>query len=311
MRPRPHTTMIRPGAFQAFNITAWRSNLVVGENVLAIQGLNRSLTSLDFLCTARLTAIGGGVSIPSPTAHAYDAASTGAEREHSGQGTGAAGSAWSALTEASFSSVCRPPRLEPRSQRVQLPSGRTPLPRGRRPGFSTTTEFEFIELLNVSNDTLELSGCRFTNGVAFDFSSGSVLRLAPGAAGRCRPEPGCPDNAVPVARSKSRGIRRQSQLANSGERLRLEAADGSTIFDLAYGDSVAMARAADGDGFTLVLKRPESQPAPGPQQTGAPASSSRRHARCLPMARVTRPGRAPGLCDRRTSARRSRQRRRR
>jgi hypothetical protein len=53
-----------------------------------------------------------------------------------------------------------------------------------------------------------------------------------------------------------------SQLANSGERIRLEAADGSTIFDLTFGDSGEWPDVADGGGFTLSLRRPGDHPDP-------------------------------------------------
>ena len=49
-------------------------------------------------------------------------------------------------------------------------------------GSYTSDDFQFIELKNTSaTQTLSLSGVRFTDGVAFDFSGSSVTSLAPGA----------------------------------------------------------------------------------------------------------------------------------
>jgi hypothetical protein len=42
------------------------------------------------------------------------------------------------------------------------------------------SDFEFIELVNLSDDRLELTGFRFVSGVQFDFSGGAVLALPPG-----------------------------------------------------------------------------------------------------------------------------------
>ena len=42
------------------------------------------------------------------------------------------------------------------------------------------SDFEFIELVNLSDDRLELKGFRFVSGVQFDFSTGAVHALPPG-----------------------------------------------------------------------------------------------------------------------------------
>ena len=41
-------------------------------------------------------------------------------------------------------------------------------------------EFEFIELRNIGDQTINLSGVRFTEGIGFDFSDGDVAWLDPG-----------------------------------------------------------------------------------------------------------------------------------
>ena len=49
-------------------------------------------------------------------------------------------------------------------------------------GSYTSDDFQFIELKNTSaTQTLSLSGVRFTDGIAFDFTGSNVTSLAPGA----------------------------------------------------------------------------------------------------------------------------------
>jgi hypothetical protein len=49
-------------------------------------------------------------------------------------------------------------------------------------------------------------------------------------------------------------------LSNGGERLRLQAADGSTIRDFVYDDAAPWPTAADGKGPSLILRNPSSNP---------------------------------------------------
>ena len=44
----------------------------------------------------------------------------------------------------------------------------------------TADDFEFIEIQNVGDESVDLTGVRFTEGVTFDFTGGSVQELAPG-----------------------------------------------------------------------------------------------------------------------------------
>jgi hypothetical protein len=47
-------------------------------------------------------------------------------------------------------------------------------------GFTNDDDFEFVELLNIGTATVDLSGAGWTDGIDFQFNSGSILRLEPG-----------------------------------------------------------------------------------------------------------------------------------
>ncbi|MCB1100450.1 MAG: lamin tail domain-containing protein, partial [Verrucomicrobiae bacterium] len=122
-----------------------------------------------------------------------------------------------------------------------------------------TSDFEFIEVLNRGAVALDLASIRFTKGIDFDFSSGTVASIEPGkvvlivrnlAAFESRYGAG-----LPVA-----GTWGDSQLSNSGERLKLSFGAGLGLRDFDYNDKAPWPETADGDGFSLVLKDPASNP---------------------------------------------------
>jgi hypothetical protein len=122
-----------------------------------------------------------------------------------------------------------------------------------------TSDFEFIEVLNRGAIALDLASIRFTKGIDFDFSNGSIASIEPGkvvlivrnvTAFESRYGAG-----LPVA-----GIWADSQLSNSGERLKLSFGAGLGLRDFDYNDKAPWPETADGDGFSLVLKDPASNP---------------------------------------------------
>ena len=122
---------------------------------------------------------------------------------------------------------------------------------------------EYIELTNISRDiTLDLTGVRFTQGVAFSFSGSAVTSLPPGGRVLVVRDAAAftsvHGNGLPVA-----GVFADAtQLANSGEILQLEDPLNQTIAEFAYDDAPPWPSAADGTGPSLVLIRPESKPDP-------------------------------------------------
>lgn len=119
-------------------------------------------------------------------------------------------------------------------------------------GHSNNDDFEFVELINVSQGdsavSLDLSGVAFTEGIRFVFEDTTiepgerVILVADSAAFRQR----FGDSPRIVGEY-------DGSLANGGERIRLIDSDGTSILDFVYDDSDAWPQAADGGGSSLQL----------------------------------------------------------
>ena len=122
-------------------------------------------------------------------------------------------------------------------------------------------EAEFIELLNISPTiTLDLSGVSFTSGIRFTFASGTSL--PPGArvviAKNTSAFQTVHGTSIPLAGQFSDG----TSLANEGEKLKLEDADGNTILEFSYDDAPPWPDAPAQSGASLVLVAPFLHPDP-------------------------------------------------
>jgi len=113
-------------------------------------------------------------------------------------------------------------------------------------------EFEFIELKNISDEPLDLSGVSFTEGVTFAFQDSAITSLDPG-------------QFVLVVQNKEAFAHRYGQetasriagqyegkLANEGESIRLVDFWTGTIAAFAYSDKSPWPKEADGQGYSLV-----------------------------------------------------------
>ncbi len=128
----------------------------------------------------------------------------------------------------------------------------------------TPGDFEFIEIQNVTGHTVDLFGCRFTQGVTFDFRNATLSALGPGERLLLVKNPA----AMAVrygALSNIAGIYTGS-LANERQTLRLEDSEGKPLFEFAYAGR--WHPPANGLGFTLVrrdlLSKNSSREAWGP-----------------------------------------------
>lgn len=116
---------------------------------------------------------------------------------------------------------------------------------------NATEDFSFIELRNVGNAPLSLTGFRFTRGIEYAFTLASgVTTLAPGAytvlvKNRTSFSSRYP-NVTSVAGEYS------GSLDNNGERLTLEGPVQETVADFAY--DPAWHPSTDGHGRSLVLR---------------------------------------------------------
>lgn len=121
-------------------------------------------------------------------------------------------------------------------------------------------DFEFIELQNISSTiTLNLSGVSFTAGIEYDFGTGSITSLAPGAkiivvknrlAFESRYGTGLPVTGTIASGS----------ISNGGEQLVLSYGAGAVIHDFTYDDKAPWPTSPDGDGPSLQLIAPFAAP---------------------------------------------------
>jgi len=114
-------------------------------------------------------------------------------------------------------------------------------------------EFEFVELKNTGDETLDLTYVSFTNGITFSFGTSSIKSLAPGGF-------------VLVVRNKSAfesrygtglsgkiaGQYSPNKLDNDGEQITLVDTWNGTIADFEYSDGRGWPLSADGAGHSLV-----------------------------------------------------------
>lgn len=158
------------------------------------------------------------------------------------------GVTWSALAEAVF----YPPQDLSKLALTEIMY--RPLPFGAY----TSGDLEFIELKNTGTNTLDLTGCGFSDGITFNFTNDTLLApgqffvLARNTAAMAARHPGAPVNGVFTG-----------QLANNGEKLALAFQPGGTvvagIFSVNYGTRAPWPVAPDGGGFSLVQKNPVTQ----------------------------------------------------
>ncbi len=231
------------GSPTVVDLTPFLSQLVVGNNLLAIHGLNASAGSSDMLIYAELT--GGtidatpveadiyftldGTDPRDPSATLYSGAmplnqSTLVKARSLWNGE------WSALTEATYT-LSTPPPLRV-TELMYNPAG--------------ADDAEFIELQNVGSGPLDLTGFHFSAGFTFTFPSivlpaGERVLLVRNLAAF---------EAIYGTGLNVAGEFATSALDNGGEQLALVGPLGEAVFDFVYDD--AWYPETDGDGFSLV-----------------------------------------------------------
>jgi len=223
--------------FETFDITDRIFNMRLGENVLAIQGLNASPTSSDFLISVELSSTqGAGGGTPaglSPAAVRYDrplvlGASTLVKARARN------GNSWSALNEATFAvgPVAESLRI---SEVMYHPAG--------------DPNTEYLELTNIGAETINLNLVTFTSGVDFTFAG---TELAPGAHTLLVRDVAAFEarygDGLPIAGQYA------GSLDNRGERLELRDAAGQIIERFRFQDG--WYDLTDGQGFSLTARDP-------------------------------------------------------
>ena len=118
---------------------------------------------------------------------------------------------------------------------------------------------EFIELLNVGPVTLSLAPLRFTDGIEYGFSTGTISQLAPGErvllVRNLVVFEATYGIELPVA-----GEYLSGGLSNTGETVILSYGEDVVLRELNYNDKFPWPVGADGVGRSLVLINPEGVP---------------------------------------------------
>jgi len=224
--------------FEPIDVSAYRNALHAGRNLLAVQALNISSTSSDFLFSATLGAVrsasggtGGGIS---PKAVQYTRPLT-PGRSVRVMARSLQGSVWSALNEATFS-------VGPVAENLRISEVMYhPL----------DPNAEYIELVNIGSETINLNLVSFTDGVDFTFPD---VELAPGAHSLVVRDL----SAFEAAYGNSRDVAGQyaGSLDNAGEQIELQDAAGQVIQRFRYQDD--WYDLTDGAGFSLTVREPRT-----------------------------------------------------
>jgi len=224
--------------FEDIDISNFLDKLHTGDNLLAIHGLNISLTSSDFLISARLVA---GQSTPasqmlSDSAIEYTGPLTLNRTTHI-KARALEGTRWSALSETTFAvgSVADNLRI---TEIMYHPA---------EEGGPNDPNEEFIELQNIGTQSLNLNMVRFTAGISFVF-----------------PDMELPGGEYVLVVADRRAFEAQygsgyniageytGRLDNGGERIVLADAAGQIIQQFRYKDG--WYPSTDGAGFSLVIR---------------------------------------------------------
>ncbi len=225
--------------FETFDISSRIGNLHAGTNLLAIQGLNESTTSSDFLISVELSAgkeaAGGAAAGNTPTAAVRYTGPITLSQSTLVKARALSGTTWSALNEAVFAvgPVAQGLRV---SELMYHPSD---------------PNCEFIELTNIGNQSINLNLVRFTNGIdytfpSFDLPAGGYCLVAQDLAAF----QGRYGSKLPVVGQYS------GSLNNGGERVELVDAVGTIIESFEYKDG--WYDITDGQGFSLTVKDPKT-----------------------------------------------------
>ncbi len=248
--------------YESIDITPFKSEIRrSGANVLSFHVMNQALNSSDLLLQAQLVATRDLVAaMPSPTAILYSGTpitltSTSVLRSRA---LNTATGEWSALNEAQYlvGSLAAPGNIVV-SEFLYRP--REPIAAAETSISTNRDDFEFIELVNISGGTIDLTDMHFSQGITFNFTGGT---LAPG-------------QKVLVVRNRAAflaryGVALDAQIAgefengtglsNGGERITLLDALGQTIHTFVYNDAAPWPTAPDDYGHSLVLANPAAAP---------------------------------------------------
>ena len=222
-----------------FDLSGDIDKMQEGDNLLAIHGLNASETSSDFLITAKLIAgdrsttantISDNAMIYSDPIVISKSIRVKARNLSNGK--------WSPVNSIQF---IVPTYLEGLiiSEIHYHPQPEDTI---------NDREFEFIEMKNISNRTLNLGNISFVQGIAYTFPESALLKK---------------NEFLVLASDKDHFEKRynftpfgvyEGNLNNGGERITVLDSTADTLLSMRYDDQAPWPAAADGQGYSLVLK---------------------------------------------------------
>ncbi|WP_210417757.1 CotH kinase family protein [Bythopirellula goksoeyrii] len=156
---------------------------------------------------------------------------------------------WSGLVKGLYSIEVPADATNLRITELQYhPANPTPAELAMAPGIEDN-DFEFVELHNISNDTISLNGVRFMEGVSFDFSTSNVTTIAPGATVVVVENEAAFDarygNGMLIAGKYT------NDFSNGGDHVVLVDSNDQIIHDFTYSDDAPWPTSPDGGGPSL------------------------------------------------------------
>jgi len=222
--------------FEQIDITEHLGHVGAGSNLLAIHGLNSSVGSSDCLL---LPEIASSATLGDSDVILGESTLVRARSRD--------GELWSALDEVIFT-VDRGLRITEIMYHPAAPQGE---------GLFEQDEYEFIELTNVGDVSIDLTGVRFVEGIEFDFTDGAVPDLSPGEVVVLVENLEAFASRYDLAGILVAGVY-DGKLANDGERLLLVGPLDEELHDFEFADT--WHPATDGGGPSLVAAVPASDP---------------------------------------------------
>jgi len=113
-------------------------------------------------------------------------------------------------------------------------------------------EFEFIELKNIGEETLDLTFVSFVDGITFDFSNSSVTSLLPGEFVLVVRNEAAFKSCYGTDLSSKIAGEYSGKLSNNGENISLVDFWNGTIVEFEYNDGQGWPVSPDGGGHSLV-----------------------------------------------------------
>lgn len=226
--------------------------LAEGNNTLAVEIHQANAVSSDISFDLRLT--GEMVSTPNPLLLTQPGINT-IEARVLDNGE------WSALTKATFIVDTAPASASNLvvSEIHYRPA--SPSAAEINAGFLQRSEFEYVELTNIGASHIDLANVQFSLGVVFTFTEDNPFRVvAPGERVLLVNNQAAFEFRYGMGFSVA-GVFGGS-FSNDGEQVILLDANSVTVQDFFYNDTPPWPDSPDGDGYSLVLIKPASNPDP-------------------------------------------------